>query len=81
MSIYRKLGVKPVINAWATVTTLGGSLMLPEVVEAMNEAAKAFVDMEELHRRAGEIIARRSSLRNLRGSCSLGAGSGGVYDG
>lgn len=57
MSIYRKLGVKPVINAWATVTTLGGSLMLPEVVEAMNEAAKAFVDMEELHRRAGEIIA------------------------
>jgi L-seryl-tRNA(Ser) seleniumtransferase len=57
MSIYDKLGVKRVINAWGTLTTLGGSIMLPEVVEAMNEAAKAFVDMEELHEKVGKIIA------------------------
>jgi len=31
--------------------------MLPEVIEAMNEAAKAFVDMEELHEKAGKIVA------------------------
>ena len=57
MSIYDKLGVKRVINAWGTLTSLGGSIMLPEVIEAMNEAAKAFVDMNELHRKAGRIIA------------------------
>ena len=57
MSIYDKLGVKRVINAWGTLTSLGGSLMLPEVIGAMDEAAKAFVDMEELHEKAGKIIA------------------------
>jgi len=57
MSIYDKLGVKRVINALGTLTSLGGSIMLPEVIEAMNEAAKAFVDMDELHEKAGRIIA------------------------
>lgn len=57
MSIYDKLGVKRIINAWGTVTSIGGSLMLPEVIEAMDEAAKTFVDMEELHEKAGKIIA------------------------
>ncbi|RLI04917.1 hypothetical protein DRO38_00215 [Candidatus Bathyarchaeota archaeon] len=57
MSIYDKLGVKRIINAWGTITSIGGSLMLPEVIEAMDEAAKAFVDMKELHEKAGKIIA------------------------
>jgi len=57
MSIYDKLGVKRVINAWGTLTSLGGSLMPSEVIEAMNDAAKAFVNMEELHEKAGKIIA------------------------
>ena len=60
MSVYDELGVKKVINAWGTMTSLGGSLMLPEVVEAMNEAATAFVDMDELHRQAGKIIAEKT---------------------
>lgn len=34
--------------------------MPPEVTEAMNEAAKAFVDMDELHRQAGKIIAEKT---------------------
>ncbi len=57
MSIYDKLGVRQIINAWGTLTSLGGSIMLPEVVDAMNEAAKAFVDMDELNGKAGKIIA------------------------
>ena len=35
MSFYDDLGIEPIINAGGTLTTLGGSLMLPEVVEAM----------------------------------------------
>lgn len=57
MTIYDRLGVKQVINAYGTVTFLGGSLMLPEVVEAMDETAKSFVVMDELHKKAGKIIA------------------------
>ncbi len=56
--VYKKLGVKPVINAQSWVTSLGGSLMRPEVLRAMDEAATAFVDMKELNRAAGEIVAR-----------------------
>jgi L-seryl-tRNA(Ser) seleniumtransferase len=60
MSVYDELGVKRVINAWGTMTSLGGSLMLPEVVEAMDEAATAFVDMDELQRQAGKVIAQKT---------------------
>lgn len=55
--IWKSLGVRPVINAAATLTRLGGSLMPPPVVSAMAAAAETFVDMHELQRRVGECIA------------------------
>ena len=58
MGIYQELGMKKVVNAWGTVTKLGGSLMEPEVLEAMRQAAGSFVNMEELHAAAGERIAQ-----------------------
>jgi L-seryl-tRNA(Ser) seleniumtransferase len=57
MDIYHELGVEPIINAGGTLTTLSGSLMLPEVTEAMVAASHAFVDMRELHLAAGRRIA------------------------
>jgi D-glucosaminate-6-phosphate ammonia-lyase len=57
MGLYEELGVQPVINATGYVTRLGGSLMLPEVVEAMAEAARSFVSMAELELAAGRVIA------------------------
>jgi L-seryl-tRNA(Ser) seleniumtransferase len=48
MSIYDELGVRPVINASATLTRLGGSIMPHEVLEAMLEASKHFVNLDEL---------------------------------
>jgi L-seryl-tRNA(Ser) seleniumtransferase len=51
------LGLRPVINANATVTVLGGSLMPAPVVTAMNEAAAQFVDLPELNLRVGERLA------------------------
>ncbi len=66
MSVYDELGVKRAINAWGTMTSLGGSLMLPEVVAAMDEAAKAFVDMDELQTQAGKIIAQRTGAEAAR---------------
>ncbi len=57
-SVYEAIGVKHVINATGTMTTLGGSLMPPEVVAAWVEASKHFVDLFELHNQVGERIAR-----------------------
>ena len=55
---YEKLGVKPAINAWSWVTVMGGSIMPPPVVRAMEKASRSFVDMHDLNARAGEVIAR-----------------------
>ena len=56
-SIYQDLGVEPIINASGTVTAYSGTLMWPEVSDAMNQASRAFVVMEELHLAAGKRIA------------------------
>lgn len=54
---YASLGLRRVINADGMKTRWGGSLMPPEVVEAMRAAAGAFVDLNDLHRAAGARIA------------------------
>jgi L-seryl-tRNA(Ser) seleniumtransferase len=58
MGFYERLGVRPVINARGMNTMAGGSLMPREALEAMADAATTFVDMHELHVKAGEHIAR-----------------------
>ena len=55
--VYKKLGVAPIINAQSWVTALGGSIMRPEVLRAMDEAANAYVDIKKLNRAAGEVVA------------------------
>ena len=57
MADYRCMGVNEVLNASGTLTRLGGSLMDPEVLEAMRQAAGSFVDMNELLQKSGEYLA------------------------
>lgn len=56
-SIYDRLGVPTLINASGPATRLSGSLLPPEVVEAMVEASQYCVDMTELQARACQLIA------------------------
>jgi L-seryl-tRNA(Ser) seleniumtransferase len=56
-SVYQRLGVPTFINAYGTLTTLGGTLMEPEVLAAMNEAAGHFVAIHDLQKRVGERLA------------------------
>ncbi|MEZ4662372.1 MAG: aminotransferase class V-fold PLP-dependent enzyme [Caldilineaceae bacterium] len=56
-TIYDTLNVRPVINAIGTFTRLSGSLMAPEVVQAMAEASRHFVLMEDLQFQASKVIA------------------------
>ena len=57
-SIYDEIGVTSVINASGSMTYLGGSLIAPEVLEAMDRAADQFVRMDELVAWGGAEIAR-----------------------
>src|SRR5258705_11327730 len=74
MTRYQSLGVRPIINAYATLTRLGGSIMPPEVLQAMNEVAACFVDLNELQRRVGERLAELT--RNEAAYVSAGAAAG-----
>jgi uncharacterized pyridoxal phosphate-dependent enzyme len=56
-SLYARLGVKPVINGVGVVTVLGGSIMPPEVVRAMEEASRYFISLPELEKKVGARIA------------------------
>ena len=56
-SLYSSLGIKPVINGVGVVTVLGGSIMPPEVVRAMEEASRYFVPLPELQKKVGARLA------------------------
>jgi uncharacterized pyridoxal phosphate-dependent enzyme len=56
-SLYASLGVKPVINGVGVVTVLGGSIMPPEVIHAMEEASRYFIPLPELQKKVGARIA------------------------
>jgi L-seryl-tRNA(Ser) seleniumtransferase len=58
MGVYEKLGVRPVIHGAGTTTRYGGSIMRPETIEVMREAAQSLVNIDELNEAAGAAIAR-----------------------
>jgi L-seryl-tRNA(Ser) seleniumtransferase len=58
MTAYHDLGIRPVINAAATLTRLGGSRMPQPVLEAMAAAAGAFVNLDDLQQAVGARIAQ-----------------------
>ncbi len=47
-NLYQSIGVRPILNAKGTFTIITGSLTLPEVKRAMDEASRHFVQMDEL---------------------------------
>jgi L-seryl-tRNA(Ser) seleniumtransferase len=72
--IYESLGLRPVINADARLTRLGGSLMPEPVLAAMREAAGSYVDMFELQQRVGRRLAELT--RNEAAYVATGASAG-----
>ncbi|HYM10378.1 MAG TPA: aminotransferase class V-fold PLP-dependent enzyme, partial [Bryobacterales bacterium] len=57
-NIYTRIGVRPFINCTATYTINGGTLTLEDVKEAMDEASRYSVNIDELMEKAGERIAQ-----------------------
>ena len=56
-NVYRRLGVRTLINCRGSWTYLSGSLELPEVRAAQLEAGKHYVDMMELQAGVGKRLA------------------------
>ena len=71
---YTRLGVPRRINAAGTLTRLGGSLMESEVLQAMQEAASASVDIAELQVAASQVIASATGAE--AGIVTSGAAAG-----
>jgi uncharacterized pyridoxal phosphate-dependent enzyme len=57
-NIYKELGVKTMINAWGTITIIGGSLIPPEAVAAMDAAAQHYVSIPDLLEATGDRITK-----------------------
>jgi len=74
LGIYEELGVRPFINSRATHTRFGGSIMPDEVVAAMVEASRRFVNIYELQEQVGRAIA--ALTQNEAAYVSCGAASG-----
>jgi len=56
---YAKLGVRTIINAAGTYTTLTAACMPPEVLAAVQKSALHPVVLRDLQQKAGEYVARR----------------------
>jgi uncharacterized pyridoxal phosphate-dependent enzyme len=55
--LFAELGLRTFINAAGTYTAMTGSLMLPEVVQAIQAASTRFCMLDELQDKVGEKIA------------------------
>jgi L-seryl-tRNA(Ser) seleniumtransferase len=71
---YERLGIRRIINASATLTRLGGSIMPREVRDAMVEAGESFVDVVELQRAVSARIAELT--KNEAAYVTSGAAAG-----
>lgn len=57
MSVYRDLGIRPIINAKGPSTRVSGGFLSTEVTAAMAQAGEFCVDMTELQAAASAVIA------------------------
>lgn len=57
MGVYSELGVKRVINAIGAWTRIGGSTLPKEVINAFVDANSCYVELSELEKKAGDVIA------------------------
>lgn len=82
---FKELGVRPLINAAGTYTMFTASLMMPEVMEAINYASKQFVRLSELHdavgKRIAELLGAEAAMVSAGAASALTLGTAGVLTG
>jgi len=74
-TIYEDIGLRRVVNASGHMTALGVSAISDEVAEAVGRAGKAFVVIDELIDRVGELISPHTGAED---TCVTNSASGGI---
>ncbi len=74
-NIYERIGVHPVINCKGTFTIISGSLTLPEVKQAMDEASRHYVHLDELMDGVGKRLSEltRAEWGIITAGCAAAA--------
>lgn len=84
-SIYESIGVRPLINGRGTVTIIGASRVLPEVEQAMHEAMRDYVQLDELMEGVGKRLAELTGTEwgvvTSGASAAITAGTAGCITG
>ena len=75
MGIYQDLGLRRVVNASGRVTVLGVSAFSDRVAEAAKEGGQSYVVIEDLMKRAGELISRHTGAED---SCPTSCASAAI---
>ncbi len=83
--LFKELGVTPVINAGVTMTFLSGSLMMPEVLDAINSTAHDFANMYELQDKVGakmaEMLQCEAAMVTSGAACAILLGTAAAITG
>jgi L-seryl-tRNA(Ser) seleniumtransferase len=74
MTVYEQFGLAPIINAAGASTRVGGPRIHPAAVEAMAEAARACVPLDQLQGAASTVIAQVTGAQ--AGYVTAGAAAG-----
>lgn len=72
-NLYESIGVRPVINCKGTFTIISGSLSLPEVKQAMMEASRQYVHIDELMEGVGKRLAELTGAEFGMVTCGCAA--------
>ena len=72
-NLYTWIGVRPMINARGTYTIISGSQSLPEVKQAVFEASRYYVQLDELMAAVGEEIAAHMGAPSAIVTCGCEA--------
>jgi len=84
-SIYEAIGVRPLINARGTVTVVGASQIMPEVQQAMDDAVREYVQIDELMDAVGDRLGKLTGAEfgyvSSGASAAITAGTAGCVTG
>ena len=83
--VYSELGITKVISGLGYKTVLGGSILLPSAMKAIEESNKYFVEMTELVEKTGDAIAKLLGCEAVHvtpgAAAALALGSAGIIAG
>lgn len=72
--IRQALGLRSIVNVSGTMTSLGASIVVPEAVAAISAILPQFVEIDDLQKKASQVIARLCGTEAgfVTASCSAG---------